>query len=112
MKNFVQPGDVLTAIAPSGGVVSGNVYLIGAALGVAATTAAAGQEFEFKVNGVFDVPKAASQAWTLFALVYWDDTAKNFTTTSSGNTKAGIAVKAVGNGAGETTGRVRLNASF
>lgn len=109
MKNFIQPGDVVTLIAPAGGVVSGGVYLIGGLLVVAATSAAQGAEFEGKTTGVFDVTKAASQAWTIGATVYWDDAAKAFTTTASGNKLAGSAIKAVGNGAGETTGRVRLN---
>lgn len=111
MKTFVQPGDVLTFTVPSGGCVSGTAYLIGAIVAVAAVTAAQGDRAEFKVNGVFDLPKAASQAWAEGAIVYWDNTAKNFTTTSSGNTKAGVAVLSTGSGAGETTGRVRLNAT-
>lgn len=110
MKNYVQPGDVLTFTVPSGGCVSGTAYLIGSIVAVATVTANAGDRAEFKVNGVFDFPKAASQAWAEGAVVYWDNTAKNFTTTASANTKAGIAVLATGSGAGETTGRVRLNA--
>jgi predicted RecA/RadA family phage recombinase len=42
--------------------------------------------------------------------VYWNDTAKNFTTTSAGNTLAGVAVAAAVNPSG--TGRLRLNGSF
>jgi predicted RecA/RadA family phage recombinase len=61
---------------------------------------------------VFDLTKAASQAWTVGAAIYWDNTAKVCTTVSAGNTKIGVAVAAVGNGVGETIGRVRLNGSF
>lgn len=109
MKNFIQPGDVVTAIAPSGGVVSGGFYLIGNLFGVAATTAAQGAEFEFKLTGVFEGAKAASQAWNRFATIYWDDAAKNFTNVASGNKAIGVAMLAVDNAAGSTTGRVRLN---
>ena len=112
MKNYIKSGDVLTLVAPAGGVVSGTVYLIGTMLVVATATAAENEAFEGRTVGVYDVPKAGSQAWTVGATVYWDNTAKNFTTTSSGNTKAGVAVLAVGSGAGLTTGRVRLNGSF
>ena len=45
MKNFVQPGDVVELTAPSGGVVSGTVYLIGALVVVATVTAAEGAKF-------------------------------------------------------------------
>ena len=112
MKNYISEGDVLTMIAPSGGVVSGQPYLIGSAFGIAAAAAAQGEEFEMLTEGVFDVTKAGSQAWTQGAAVFWDNTARNFTTTASGNTRVGVAVRAVGNGAGETTGRVRLNGTF
>ena len=46
------------------------------------------------------------------AKVYWDNTAKVCTTTVGTNTLIGVAVKAVGGTAGETTGTVRLNGSF
>lgn len=109
MRNFIQPGEVLTFTVPVGGCVSGTPYLIGALVVVATVTANAGDRAEFKANGVFDFPKAASQAWAEGAIVYWDNAAKNFTTTVGSNTKAGVAVLATGAGAGETTGRVRLH---
>lgn len=107
MKNFVQPGDMLTLIAPSGGVVSGTPYQIGQLFVVAATTAAVGDEFEGVTRGVFDVPKVSAQAWTAGALVYWDDVAKNVTTTVGSNLKIGVAVQAAANPS--ATGRVLLN---
>ena len=108
-SNFVQPGAVLTLTAPSGGVVSGGVYQIGMLLVVALVTAAVGEAFEGQLTGVFDVTKIGSQAWTVGALVYWDDGNSRFTTVGPGNHLAGHAVAAVGSGAGETTGRVRLD---
>lgn len=107
MKNFIQPGHTLDMIAPSGGVVSGTPLLIGALFGVPATTVAAGATFAFDVVGVFTLPKATSQAWTQGAIVYWDDTAKKITTTSTDNTKVGCAVEVAGSS--DTTGVVRLN---
>lgn len=108
MRNFIQPGEVLTLTAPTGGVVSGGVYKIGLFIVVAASTVAQTLPFEGKLNGVFDVPKATGQAWTEGALVYWDDTAKNFTTTVGTNTLAGKAARLGGEVSGATTGRVRL----
>jgi predicted RecA/RadA family phage recombinase len=35
------------------------------------------------------VPKTAGQAWAPGALIYWDNTAKSFTTTTTSNTLAG-----------------------
>lgn len=108
-QNFLAPGEHLTLTAPSGGVVSGSVYKIGTLIVVAMISAAAGSPFTAATCGVWSYAKADSQAWTEGAAVYWDDTAKNFTTTSSGNTKAGVAVEAVASTAGLVIGKVRLN---
>jgi predicted RecA/RadA family phage recombinase len=109
MKNFIQPGDTIAVAAPySGGVASGNGVLVGTLFGVAVFAAAQNAMVEIRTEGVFDLPKAASQAWTVGALVYWDNTNRVCTTTASGNTLIGKAVLAVGSGAGETIGRVRL----
>lgn len=106
MKNFVQCGDTITAIAPTGGVNSGDGMLFGTLFGVAAYTAAAGAEVELAVEGVFNLTKA-SGAITAGALVYWDDTAKDVTTTATSNTLIGAAILAAASG--DATARVRLN---
>jgi predicted RecA/RadA family phage recombinase len=111
MKTFIQPGHVLTLAAPSD-VASGDGLLVGALFGIATHDALAGAEVETQLTGVVEIAKAASQAWTAGAKVYWDNTAKRATTVASGNTLIGVAVLAVGAGAEETIGRVRLNASF
>lgn len=109
MKNFVQPGNIVTLTAPSGGVVSGTAYKIGSLIVVAQATVAQTLPFAALVEGVISYTKPGSQAWTEGAKVYWDNSAKKFTTTSSANTLAGIAAAAVGSGSGETTGLVRLD---
>lgn len=106
MKNFVQPGDMITVAAPNGGIASGAGVLAGSLFGIAACTAAEGADVEIKTTGVFDLPKA-SGAITQGAKVYWDDTAKNVTTTASGNSLIGVAAAATASGA--STVRVRLN---
>lgn len=108
MKNFISVGNTLTVIAASD-LTSGQGLLTGTLFGVVANSALTGAEAVVNIGGVYDLPKAASQAWTVGARVYWDDTNKVCTTTASGNTLIGCAVLAVGSGAGETTGRVRLN---
>lgn len=97
MKNYVQPGESLDLTAPSGGVVSGTMYKIGSILCVAAASVAAGLKFAGYRVGVFDLPKA-SGAVTEGATLYWDDTAKNLTTTATANTKAGYAAAAAASG--------------
>ncbi len=109
MQNYLSEGKDVTLAAPTGGVVSGTVYQIGQLLLVAATTVAQTLPFVGRTVGVFSVPKVGSQAWTVGAVVYWDDTNKYFTVTATGSMLAGVALVAVGSGAGETTGVVRLN---
>lgn len=97
MKNFVQAGDILDFTAPSGGVVGGNAYVIGAAFAVAVSTEDEGETFAGLVEGVVNLPKA-SGAITEGALVYWDNTAKTVTTTASSNKKIGYATAAQASG--------------
>ena len=74
--------------------------------------AAPGAEVEAQLTGVVEIAKAGTQAWSVGAKVYWDDTNKQATNVATGNTLIGVAVLPVGGTAGETTGRVRLNASY
>jgi predicted RecA/RadA family phage recombinase len=111
MKNYVQDGDTIVVSAPYA-LTSGQGALVGTMFGVARADAANGADVALKTRGVFDLTKAGSQAWTVGAAIYWDNAAKNCTTTVGTNTKIGVAVAAVGNGAGETIGRMRLNGSF
>ena len=111
MKNYVQPGKTITLPAPYA-VSPGDGLLVGALFGIASGTGIIGEAVEVALVGVFDLKKTASQAWAVGDKVYWDNTAKETTKTATGNTAIGVAVEAVGNGASETTGRLRLNGSY
>jgi predicted RecA/RadA family phage recombinase len=111
MKNYIQPGKTITLPAPYA-VSSGDGLLVGAIFGVASANSAIGEAVEAALVGVFDLKKAASQAWAVGDKVYWDNTAKEATKTATGNTTIGVAVEAVGNAASETIGRLRLNGSY
>ncbi|WP_323006540.1 DUF2190 family protein [Pseudorhodobacter sp.] len=106
MKNFVSVGDTLT-ITAGADIASGAGVLVGSLFGVAAGAIANGAQGVINLTGVYDLPKVGSQAWTVGALIYWNGTA--CTNVASTNKLIGVAVQAVGSGAGETTGRVRLN---
>ena len=105
MKNYVQPGDTVTVVAPVA-VSSGDGLLMGALFGVATGAAAINENVEMLTEGVVDLPKAAVSI-TQGAKVYWDNTAKNVTTTAAGNTLIGCAIVAAA--VGDATTRVRLN---
>lgn len=107
MKNTIAKGDRIPFVT-AGAVAAGAPVLVGAILGVAETAAtAAGQTIIVALVGVFSVPKIGSQAWTVGAAVYWDAGNSRFTTVVTGAIR-GVAFAAVGAGAGETTGQVRL----
>ncbi len=105
MKNFVQPGDTVTVVAPVA-VNSGDGLLVGTLFGVALSSVAISTNVEIITEGVVDLPKAAV-AVTQGAKVYWDNTARNVTTTAGANTLIGCAIVAVA--VGDGTVRVRLN---
>jgi len=111
MKTYVQPGNTITLTAPYA-VASGDGLLVGSIFGLAAGTAALGEAVEAALVGVYDLKKVASQAWASGDKVYWDNTAKEATKTTTSNTLIGVAVVAVAGGAGDTIGRVRLNGVF
>lgn len=111
MKTYVQPGNTITLTAPYA-VAAGDGLLVGSIFGVAAGAAALGETVETTLVGVFDLTKVGSQAWIAGAKVYWDNTNKRCTAVATDNTLIGVATEAVASGAGDTIGRVRLNASF
>lgn len=108
MKNYVQPGHSITAIAPSGGVTSGDPVLIGSLFGVASTTQAAGAEVELATVGVFDLPKAAVNV-TAGAVAYFDASEGKVTNTddTGANKRIGVFIAAAADSV--SIGRVRLD---
>lgn len=97
MKNFVSSGRTLDLTAPSGGVVSGSPVKIGGFIAVPRVSAAEGDVFAADVEGVYDVKAegaGSGQAWAEGDVIYWDNTAKQFTKTTTSNTKAGHATRA------------------
>lgn len=111
MKTYIQPGHTITLAAPAA-VTSGSGLLVGAIFGIAAHDAASGEPVETLTVGVVDITKVGTQAWAVGDKIYWDNTNKRATKTATDNTLIGVALGAVGSGADETTGRVRLNGSF
>jgi predicted RecA/RadA family phage recombinase len=108
MRNFVARGDRIVITATSN-VTSGSGVLVGSLFGVAEGDIANGAEGVIVLEGVFDLPKAPSQAWTVGQLIYWDTANSRATNVAGSNKLIGVAVAPVGGGAGETIGRVRLN---
>lgn len=105
MKNFVQPGETISLIAPAT-TPAGQGVLVGFLFGVATTSVASGAAVECDTRGVFTMAKTAGEAWTQGQLLYWNDTTKALTTTAASNRAVGMAAQAETSGA--TTGLVYL----
>lgn len=109
MKNFVQDGDTLALIAPYD-VGSGAGAKIGNLFGVAVADVASGKTGQFKMSGVFDLPKVSAQAWaSVGTLIYWDDGDKVCTTDDDGGSNLCIGINVAAAANPSATGRVRLN---
>lgn len=106
MENYVHDGEVMPLTAPYDRT-SGQGALVGALFGVATVDVLSGVEANFQVLGVVTLNKTSAQAWTQGALIYWDNTNKEATTTSTSNTRIGCAAAAAANPS--STGNVRLN---
>ena len=108
-KNYIQEGETITLTAPAvTGCKSGDLIVVGAIAGVAAFDAAAGDEVEVTVEGVWELPKASGQILE-GARVWWDNvTGHNVVNAlSAGLFPIGVAVKAAGTS--DATVRVRLD---
>ncbi|MBY6160029.1 DUF2190 family protein [Mameliella alba] len=109
MKNYQSPGENVTLAAPSD-LAAGAGALVGTIFGVAQAAVTSGNDVVLVRRGVFELAKVSAQAWTLGAKIYWDDTAKNCTTTASGNTLIGAATAAAANPS--DTGTVLLDGAI
>lgn len=109
--NYKQEGDVLSLIAPSGGVVAGKGYVIGSLFVVALVTAAAGEVFAGATEGVFEMTKNAAgsgKAFTAGEAIFWDNGSdKRWDKTATGFFQCGVAVAAAATDA--TTVQVAIN---
>lgn len=90
MKNFIQPGNVITLTAPYN-LTSGQGVLVGAVFGVAANDALQGMPVEVVRVGVFALGAVAADTLAIGDKVYWDNTAKRITKTATNNVLVGAA---------------------
>lgn len=108
-SNYIQPGDVVTLTAPVGGVVAGQIYLIGGLAVVSTATAAAGASFEARTVGVHKVTKLAGSAWSEGEKISLDVGTGICQDTPIASAFVGNAVAAAL--AGDTVGYIRLTGS-
>lgn len=107
-SNYIQEGDTLDLIAPSGGVVAGKGYVINGIFVIALGTAAQTLPFRGKRTGVFSLVKATHATDKAFAAgetVFWDNGAnKRVDKTNAAFFPIGVAVE----DAASTAGTVKV----
>lgn len=81
MKNYVQKGGTIDVVLAAV-IASGAPLVVGALVGVAEVSGAIGDTVAVKLEGVYTLNKAVG-AISQGAQLYWDDTAKNVTTSSA-----------------------------
>lgn len=109
-KNFIQPGDQITFVAPTGGVTTGVGVLLGTAFVVALETAIAGASFDGATNGVWSLAKNSTDVWIVGDKIYWDNANARCTNLpTAGFRLVGYAAAAAANPS--STGSVRLSES-
>jgi predicted RecA/RadA family phage recombinase len=109
MKNYVQDGKVIEVAAPYA-LTSGQGALVGSLFGVAAGDAANGATVQLKTKGVFDITALTTDTGTVGTKMYWDNTNKRLTTTSTSNTLVGCLTAA--KAGTDTTARVYLDGAI
>lgn len=106
--NYVKDGDVLDYQNGGTAIAAGAVVLVGKRIGVALSAIAANAIGPLGMVGVWNISKASADVVAQGDLLYWDNTNGRLTTSASGNTQAGFADAAAGNGA--TTVNIKINA--
>jgi predicted RecA/RadA family phage recombinase len=102
-RQFAQASAVVTAGVMVPVVISSKIY-------IPLDESLAAADNAYLMEGLIkDAPKATGAAWTMGQKLYWDDTAKKFTGTSSANTLCGYAAAPAASG--DTTGSVDFNSN-
>jgi predicted RecA/RadA family phage recombinase len=104
-SKFVQPGEHLD-YTPSSAKSAGDVVLLTGLVGICPRDIAANEASAISITGVWEVDKTTSQAWAQGEALYWVAGTSKFSTSASGNTKAGYAAKAALSA--DTTGQIVL----
>ncbi len=111
MTNFIQEGKKIDYANAGSAIASGDVVQFGSQIGVAVTDIAATTGVgPVLLEGVVELAKVGSQAWSQGDKIFWDHTNSRCTKTASSDadTVIGFAFEAAGSGAGVVLGKVKL----
>lgn len=108
--NRFSDGSPVEITVPSGGCVSGKGVLINGVFCIPETTGNVGDTVAAHLVGIWDITSDTGTAWAFGDVIYWDNTAKVATKTTTSNTKIGQCMAAKTSAA--VTGRVRIQPAF
>lgn len=108
MRNYVQPGNILTVPSPRE-VLSGDAVVVGSIFGVANGDAAQGEPVDLDTVGVFMLPKVQADAIIVGEPVFWDD-ALRLVTLDGTDKRIGVATESRPGPSASVP--VRLNGTF
>lgn len=100
----IQDGGVIDYTA-GGTIANGDVVPLTDRIGVALDDAVSGDVISLALEGVFQIDAKTADTFAIGTVVYFDDSNREVTTTSTDNTPAGIAVTAK---AGSAAGTVNV----
>lgn len=107
MRNFRQDGSRMRYTAGAD-ITSGDVVVVGSRIGIATADIANGAVGELAMEGVFELAKKSADTFTQGAVVYWDNTNDELTTTSTDNTLAGYVTEAAASSV--VLAKIKINA--
>jgi predicted RecA/RadA family phage recombinase len=112
MKNFIQPGDVITWTNGTGSAVaSGDVVVMKHTIGVACVDIANGASGEVSLAGVYTLVKASAAVVVAGEKLLWDASESNFDDSSASPASGdilGAAIAVEGAGSGVLTVKAKL----
>jgi len=111
MKNYIQPGEVVTVAAPRT-LAAGEGVAIGTLAGVALTDATSGNPVEIALSGVFTLAKTSAEAWATVGLPVYMIPATGVVTSTAGTGRVFVGVNLATAINPSATGLVRLNGSM
>lgn len=94
MTNFVQDGKHLEVAAPSGGVSSGDGFIIGSLFLVAVVDALASEQLNAASMGVFNLKKLTSDSVSVGDKLNWNDSNKELQLATTDLDNVATATKA------------------
>lgn len=106
-RNFVYDGEHFNYTAGAT-ITNGDLVVMTDMVGLALSGATSGQTIAVRTEGVAELTKVTGDTITQGQIVYWDNSAKKITTTASGNTRAGNAYAAAGNGVTKVMVKINL----